>query len=225
MKYRDFLVFLLVIFAVLKLEGALLDLSRGYNACFMDRFLPGVAADPFLSSAIFDTTILAISLMLVQLCLWQEKKPVNPKSVLDYINWESAFATAYTLIWYMSCYCILDILKDTIGDQKCSKHANSISGHFSFHVFYFFVFAIFDGEAETRPYQLEQLLWLVGSPPQTSKSEGKNKRPITYVFHIHTFFILDINSDLVFWIPFSRPNYKWNPVWFALTWNSLALSH
>jgi len=90
----------------------------------------------------------------------------------------------------MSCYCILDILKDTIGDQKCSKHANSISGHFSFHVFYFLSLQFLMVRLKRDPTNLNNYFGLSGHLHKLLKVRARTKGLLL------TFFIFTLSS---FW--------------------------
>jgi hypothetical protein len=132
----DWFKFLLILAAVslfIKIEGETSNVTGLYNACYIDRFAPNTMI-PYTSIAewVWKLTQACIVALMLQLCLWRDTDVFFPFE----LNWETTFVTSYVSLWYAGCYAVLFTLKTFLNDFTCAKHANSISGHYSFHVFY-----------------------------------------------------------------------------------------
>jgi len=139
-----------VIVVLFILEGQIFDLFGYYDTCYVDRF-----ADPnswswrtqrFVSSIVTKLSGVSLAFFLFCLTFWSNSKAETAKYYFPmfHMNWNAFFACTYTILWYANTYCLIDALKDVVGDMTCGSGrsgANSISGHFSFYVFYFITLA------------------------------------------------------------------------------------
>eukprot|EP01089_Gocevia_fonbrunei_P016619 TRINITY_DN5200_c0_g1_i2.p1 TRINITY_DN5200_c0_g1~~TRINITY_DN5200_c0_g1_i2.p1 ORF type:complete len:346 (+),score=10.80 TRINITY_DN5200_c0_g1_i2:45-1082(+) len=92
----------------------------------------------FLSPWVFRFTILSMVTFCLTLLINFSKSKIS-------LNWRSLFAISYSALWYASAYCLLVAFKEFLKDTNCGSladethklyHRNSISGHYSFHLYY-----------------------------------------------------------------------------------------
>lgn len=104
------------------------------DQCSFDRFASPIMY-PYLNSLIAHTSFyltIASIIVLLSSFIYQ--------SLFTYTSFTRIFALLVVPMWYFVIYSLLFGLRDLLGDFSCSSrrhiHANSISGHYAFHIFY-----------------------------------------------------------------------------------------
>jgi len=83
---------------------------------------------------LFYFTVSMLVFFIMQILSWAPFTTVMLKKSLQ-INY-SSFTIAFTILWYCMTYTICFIVKHILDDQNCSSHPNSVSGHYTFHIYY-----------------------------------------------------------------------------------------
>ncbi|PRP77834.1 rap guanine nucleotide exchange factor 1-like [Planoprotostelium fungivorum] len=143
-------------------EGTVIDSSGLYDRCLIDRFdqtLPKSGWNsPFTSSIIFGSTQLCVLLYFICISIYQPEVTrdilYKEEKVKIRVNWDSQFVVSYTIVWYICTYCLCYSFKEILGDYKCSRHANSVSGHYCYHIFYMLSVAYLTVRLERNPQVL-----------------------------------------------------------------------
>lgn len=127
MQYRNFIIILAAICILLKIEGNYFDITNLYNSCFMDRNDVN-----FVHVYHLGFNVLILAKMLIAL-LFILVSYLNPKIAI--------MQSIFMVIWYSLSNLFVQYFKIWLEDTTCGKgKPNSISGHYSFFVFYILTF-------------------------------------------------------------------------------------
>jgi len=125
-----------VLIAVVALSGALFWYFRSpsLDVCWWDRSQNH--SNPYFSltsKILFNTSVLALILCFIQVAIWSPPFGEVSKG----FSVDNLFGISFTFIWFIVTYLFCLIGKELLADQTCSTTKNSISGHYTFHVYYF----------------------------------------------------------------------------------------
>jgi len=88
-----------------------------------------------ISSFLFYSSVVMMVFFLVQLIVWAP--PASTKTERRYPKLlQNAFSVSVTLLWYVITFFICVLGKIALKDHACAAHPNSISGHYTFHIYY-----------------------------------------------------------------------------------------
>jgi len=98
------------------------------DGCYADRFDPLYTKPHSLFHAVLPVTF-GVGVILLLLYAYGS------------MNWVFFFASFAGLLLYLVMYALLAGLKELLRDTTCSAHGNSVSGHYSAHIY--FIFTLF----------------------------------------------------------------------------------
>jgi len=129
-------VVLLLLFSVLVIWALLHFFSDAtfLDVCWWDRSLNESTKNfSLITKVLFNTSTFCMLLFFLQVAAW--RPPFGTNTKLFTIN--NLFGITFTLIWYVVTYLICLCGKEILADYRCGARSNSISGHYTFHVYYF----------------------------------------------------------------------------------------
>lgn len=87
------------------------------------------------TNILFFTSVCTMILCFIQLAIWN---PEASKSKVSHsFTTENLFSIFTTLVWFLVTYAVCLLGKEILDDKNCSHTKNSVSGHYTFHVYYF----------------------------------------------------------------------------------------
>ncbi|KAL6059714.1 hypothetical protein QOT17_014024 [Balamuthia mandrillaris] len=142
MQHETVVKCILGVVLLLIVEGQFVDYFGAHDTCLHDRAQSDSTilyqTHRFFSKIVFGTSIALLVSFLLILAFWSEERSATPQFYKPRFqtNWHAFFICCYSALWYGATYGIILVLKRVLGDFTCGQSPNSISGHFSFFLFY-----------------------------------------------------------------------------------------
>eukprot|EP01117_Protostelium_nocturnum_P016241 TRINITY_DN6384_c0_g1_i1.p1 TRINITY_DN6384_c0_g1~~TRINITY_DN6384_c0_g1_i1.p1 ORF type:complete len:308 (-),score=41.18 TRINITY_DN6384_c0_g1_i1:4-927(-) len=135
---------------------------EGYlDRCLIDRFdsnvLPSKWHDHRFSTLLFECTQLSVLILFLFQSFWPSKNELKNSSTS--INWGSIFVSSYAIVWYICTYCFCYSFAFLLQDWRCNRRANSVSGHFCYHIFYLLTVSYLTVRLASDPQNFSRYLW------------------------------------------------------------------
>jgi hypothetical protein len=88
------------------------------------------------TNILFFTSVCTMIFCFFQLAIWNPAHDKSQKHPHSFTT-SNLFNIFTTLVWYLVTYAICILGKEILDDKNCSHTRNSISGHYTFHIYYF----------------------------------------------------------------------------------------